>query len=206
MTKRIRLLVMERKSRRVRVKSHAQNSFPRLSVKKAPCDCSKLFISVSIRITEAPQQCYITSSSPAEIYLSIPEREASIILNNRTQIALWEVRRAAGRKASLQALALLSVERYWSFPRGVPFLPFLLFWAFLLFFVWKIDHMVLLTALCLPIFNVMNRKLKNFHCLLGDEVYNFAFYKWRTEKKIRVRRIDNSRRMSGTFRRELESG
>lgn len=44
-----------------------------------------------------------------QIHLSIPEGEASIILNNWTQIALGEPRKAVGRKASLQTLALLSV-------------------------------------------------------------------------------------------------
>lgn len=107
------------------------------------------------------QECYIISSPPAKIHLSMPEGEASIILNNWTQIALgrykrlWEEKPAFGHSLSYQSS---DSDR----SQGASHFSLFCFLISLSFstslFVSKIDRMILLTALFLPKFIVPNSK------------------------------------------------
>lgn len=54
----------------------------------------------------------------------MPGEEASVILDNWTQIALGEAEKAVEREAGLQALALLSAQEILIDPWGCPISPF----------------------------------------------------------------------------------
>lgn len=73
------------------IKCHNEDSLTGHLVKKHPSDWCVFF----------SREVSPGSSSPAEIYLSMPVGEASIILNNWTHIALGELWKAVGEKSQV---------------------------------------------------------------------------------------------------------